>query len=73
MSRPIFYRVRTRARRTNLTAMFSDFGDANRWAMGYCKGSPRKASATVVGTDGIERVTYRTVGDGRVRMGEGPA
>jgi hypothetical protein len=65
MPRPTYrVRVRSRRRRVHLTAPFAEFGDANRWAIGYCRVG--NCSAVVVASTGIESAAYRGDAEGRV-------
>lgn len=48
------------------TAEFSRFADANRWAMGYAKGSPKACTASVINNIGTVSAQYVSDGKGAV-------
>src|SRR5690606_16144097 len=57
------YRVRTDTTRggkraRSITQPFERFGDANRWAMGFCRTTAGKTTAVVVTADGQETAAY---------------
>ena len=65
-AKPTTYRVRVQNHRTNLTAPFGDFDNANAWAMKYAMSSAKSCVCIVVASTGDEVAKHR--GDGTYRI-----